>query len=44
MYSERLAGEVKVNMKPQKVEEIIEFSEEEEEIVDISANDLSLDI
>lgn len=42
MYKDRLAGAVHVNMKPQKVEEVIDFSEEE--IVDISANDLSLDI
>lgn len=44
MYKDRLAGAVHVTMKPQKVEEVIDFSEEEEEIVDISANDLSLDI
>ena len=44
MYKDRLAGAVHVTMKPQKVEEVIDFSEEEEEIVDISANDLSLDL
>ena len=44
MYKDRLAGAVHVTMKPQKVEEVIDFSEEEEEIVDISANDISLDL
>ena len=44
MYKDRLAGAVQINMKPQKVEEVIDFSEEEEEIVEITANDLSLDI
>jgi hypothetical protein len=39
MYEERLAGAIKVTMKPQKVEEEIDF----EEFVDITANDLSLD-
>jgi hypothetical protein len=41
MNSERLDGAVKLKMKPQKVEEIIDFSEVEEEIVD--ANDIRLD-
>ena len=42
MYKDRLAGAINVNMKQQKVEEVIDFSEEE--FVELSANDLSLDI